>query len=89
MRIAGTYEAYEKRIMLENKRSWLLEQITQIEEYTKEHSLTFFNQITPDGHNIVEEKWDINTGNIAEKAAEAINEFKAQLEAVTAELLEV
>jgi len=89
MRIAGTYEAYEKRIMLDNKRSWLRDQILQIEEYKKQTSPTFFNQINPDGHNIQEEKWDINTENIVKMADEAIKEFTTQLEEVTAELLEV
>jgi hypothetical protein len=89
MRKNGTFEAYEKRVVLENKRDWLKENITQVEEYKKSTGVKFYNQINPDGHHIEEENWDVNTERLTQMADEAIEAYTTQLAEVETQLLEV
>ncbi len=89
MRKNGTFEAYEKKIVLENKRDWLKDQIEQISEWKKKTSVSFLNQINPDGHHVEEEKWDVDVEKMQTMADEAIGNYMTELFNVETELLEL
>ena len=89
MRKNGTFEQYERKVVLENKRDWLKDQIQQVTEYKKKTSIQFLNQINPDGHHVEEENWDINSEQLQKMANEAIEAYEEELSKVETELLEV
>ena len=48
MRINGTFNGYAKKKVLENKKSWIKEQIQGIEEWKNQDDVVFYNQINPE-----------------------------------------
>jgi PHD/YefM family antitoxin component YafN of YafNO toxin-antitoxin module len=65
MRINGTYGEYEKSKVRENKKSFIKDLKQSIEEWKNSpDSVTYFNQVRPDGYSLDEEKWDVNKDEI-------------------------
>ena len=65
MRINGTFDEYEKNKVRENKRSYIRDLKQTIEEWKNSpDSVTYFNQVRPDGYSLDEEKWDVNKDEI-------------------------
>lgn len=88
-RINGTWDSYEKKKVLQNKRSWIIEQIQSIQQWRKAEEVKFYNQINPDGHSVEEEKWQTNTEQIKQLADKATDEYKTMLDEVNSELSEL
>jgi len=68
--IDGKYDEWVKNIERENKISWIKDQRQSVEEFKKQKSPEFFQQINPDGYSINEEKWEIDKVHIMEQADE-------------------
>ena len=88
-RIDGTWDVYEKTKVLQNKRSWINEQIASIVEWRKGEEVKFLNQINPDGHSVEEEKWETNKAQIEMLADKATKEYNEMLDSVNSELSEL
>ena len=68
--IDGKYDEWVKNIERENKIAWIKDQRQSVEEFKKQKSPEFFQQINPDGYSINEEKWEIDKVHIMEQADE-------------------
>ena len=68
--IDGKYDEWVKNIERENKIAWIKDQRQSIEEFKKQKSPEFFQQINPDGYSVNEEKWEIDKVHIMEQADE-------------------
>ena len=76
MRIDGTYEDWEKEKVKANTMSWIKEQRISIEEFKKQKTPEFYNQINPDGHSIEKEKWDMDMSLVMKQADEALEHLQ-------------
>ena len=76
MRIDGTYEDWEKEKVKANTMSWIKEQKTSIEEFKKQKTPEYYNQINPDGHSIEKEKWDMDMSLVMKQADEALEHLE-------------
>ena len=80
MRINGTYGEYEKNKVRENKRSYIRDLKQTIEEWKNSpDSVTYFNQVRPDGYSLDEEQWDVDKDHINQEIKEA-EEYIKKLE---------
>jgi len=89
LRITGEYDDWAKKKVLLNQRSFVEEQLQNVDEWKNQGDITFYNQINPDGHSVEKEKWDINKEKIIEQADEAIGHFKELLEKIDLELSQI
>ena len=84
LRIEGKYEEWEEKKVLNNKLSYVKDQIESIKDW-KSQSFEFYNQVGVKDVELEKEKWNVNRKKIETKANEAIEEFediKADLEKV-------
>jgi len=79
MRIAGTYEEWEKNKIKKNKISFIKEQIQAIEEWKDMKAPEFFNNVGVNQPMLEKEKWDIDVEKITKEAEEAIKKFTEEL----------
>lgn len=79
MRIAGTYEEWEKNKIKKNKISFIKEQIQAIEEWKNMKAPEFFNNVGVNQPMLEKEKWDIDVEKITKEAEEAIKKFTEEL----------
>jgi len=79
MRIAGTYDEWEKNKIKENKISFIKEQIQAIEEWKDMKAPEFFNNVGVNQPMLEKEKWDIDVEKITKEAEEAIEKFTEEL----------
>jgi len=79
MRIAGTYEEWEKNKIKKNKISFIKEQIQAIEEWKDMKAPEFFNNVGVNQPMLEKEKWDIDVKKITKEAEEAIKKFTEEL----------
>ena len=79
MRIAGTYEEWEKNKIKKNKISFIKEQIQAIEEWKDMKAPEFFNNVGVNEPMLEKEKWDIDVEKITKEAEEAIEKFTEEL----------
>ena len=80
MRIAGTYEEWEKNKIKENKISFIKEQIQAIEEWKDMKAPEFFNNVGVNEPMLEKEKWDIDVEKITKEANEALEKYTEVLE---------
>ena len=80
MRIDGTYEAWEKEKIKQNKISFIKEQIQAIEEWRNTKAPTWFNNVGVNTPELEEEKWDIDVEKIKQEANDALEKYTKQLE---------
>jgi hypothetical protein len=86
MRIDGTYDEYAQKKVLENKKSWIKEQIQGIEEWKNQDDVVFYNQINPDVGIVDEERYKVDKEHIEQMANEALEELNEMIEEVGLEL---
>ena len=86
MRINGTFNGYAKKKVLENKKSWIKEQIQGIEEWKNQDDVVFYNQINPEVGIVDEEKYNVDKEHIIQMANEALEELNEMMEEVRLEL---
>ena len=80
MRINGTFDEYEKSKVRENKKSYIRDLKQSIEEWKNSPaSVTYFNQVRPDGYSLDEEKWEVNENEVKILIKEA-EEYLEKLE---------
>jgi ribosomal protein L37AE/L43A len=80
MRIAGTYEEWEKNKIKENKISFIKEQIQAIEEWKDMKAPEFYNNVGVNEPMLEKEKWDVNVEKIKKEAKEALEKYTEALE---------
>ena len=80
MRIDGTYEAWEKEKIKQNKISFIKEQIQAIEEWRNTKAPTWFNNVGVNTPELEEEKWDIDVEKIKPEADDALEKYNEALE---------
>ena len=80
MRIDGTYEAWEKEKIRQNKISFIKEQIQAIEEWRNTKAPTWFNNVGVNTPELEEEKWDIDVEKIKQEADDALEKYNEALE---------
>ena len=72
MRIDGTYDDSAEQKVIANKLAWIKEQKQAIEEFKKQKSPEFLQQVRPDGYSVDTEKWNIDMSQVQEVADEAL-----------------
>ena len=80
MRIDGTYEAWEKEKVRQNKISILKDEIQAIKEWKNTTAPTWFNNVGVNTPELEEEKWDVDVEAIHKEADEAIEKYTKKLE---------
>ena len=75
LRIEGKYEEWEEKKVLNNKLSYVKDQIESIKDW-KSQSFEFYNQVGVKDIELEKEKWNVNRKIIEIKANEAIKEFE-------------
>ena len=80
MRIAGTYDEWEKNKIKENKISFIKEQIQAIAEWKDMKAPEFYNNVGVNEPMLEKEKWDIDVKKITKEAEDAIEKFTEELE---------
>ena len=68
--IDGKYDEWVKSVERENKLAWIRDQRETINEFKKQDTVEFFQQIRPDGYSLDTEKWEIDTSKIMKQAEE-------------------
>jgi hypothetical protein len=84
LRVEGKYDEWEEKRVLNNKLSYVKDQIESIKDW-KSQSFEVYNQVGVKDVELEKEKWNVNRKKIETKANEAIEEFediKADLEKV-------
>lgn len=90
MRVEGTYELYEKRTILENKKSWLRDIKTGIEEFEKEMRGNFEQVVNSDGDTVeFNALEDTEVDDMINNANEFIENFEKHLEKLEQEVAEL
>jgi hypothetical protein len=79
MRIDGTYEAWEKEKVRQNKISILKDEIQAIKEWRDVKAPTWYNNVGVNTPELEEEKWDVDVSAIQKEADEAIEKYTKQL----------
>ena len=67
----------------ENKIAWIKEQRESIEAWRNQKAPSVYNQINPDGQQLLKEKWTNDSQELDKKAEEALeylNELEKELE---------
>ena len=79
MRAKGTWDLYEKKIVLHNKISWINDQIISVTEWLEQSQKDrkFYNQNNPDGHTLDEETWKVNKEHMSKMGNEALEKYKS------------
>ena len=72
MRIDGTYDDWAEQKVIANKLAWIKEQKQAIEEFKKQKSPEFLQQVRPDGYSVDTEKWNMDMSKVQEVADEAL-----------------
>ncbi len=83
LRITGEYDEWAEKKVLNNQKSYLLEQLQSIEEWKDQKDITFLNQTNPDGSSVTKETWQVDTEKnkkIAEEALIGINQLISDIE---------
>ena len=80
MRINGTYEAWEKEKVRQNKISILKDEIQAIKEWRDVKAPTWYNNVGVNTPELEKEKWDVDVSAIQKEADEAIENYTKQLE---------
>ena len=68
---------------MNNKKSYLLEQVQSITEWKNQDDITFLNQTNPDGSGVTKETWKIDKEQnlkLAQEALDNINELIADID---------
>ena len=79
MRIAGTYEEWEKEKIKQNKISFLKDSIQKIEEWKNMKAPEWFNNVGVNYPELEKEKWDFDDNYIKQMADEALEEYNKVL----------
>jgi ribosomal protein L37AE/L43A len=76
MRVDGTYDEWAIKKVIANKLAWVREQKQSIEEFKKQDSVEFWQQIRPDGYSVDKEKWQMDVEEIKKQADEALEHLQ-------------
>ena len=85
LRIAGTYDYYEKMKVLQNKLSIMKEQREGIFEFKNKPLPEFYNQVG-EPSNIEKEKWSMNVEVYQKMADEAIEQYDKLIKEIEGEI---
>ena len=76
MRINGTYDEWATKKVIANKLAWVKDQKQSIEEFKKQDSVEFWQQVRPDGYSVDKEKWQMDIEEIKKQADEALEHLQ-------------
>ena len=76
MRIDGTYDEWATKKVIANKLAWVKDQKQSIEEFKKQDSVEFWQQVRPDGYSVDKEKWQMDIEEIKIQADEALEHLQ-------------
>ena len=76
MRIDGTYDEWATKKVIANKLAWVKDQKQSIEEFKKQDSVEFWQQVRPDGYSVDKEKWQMDIEEIKKQADEALEHLQ-------------
>jgi len=76
MRVDGTYDEWAIKKVIANKLAWVREQKQSIEEFKKQDSVEFWQQIRPDGYSVDKEKWQMDVEEIKKQADKALEHLQ-------------
>jgi ribosomal protein L37AE/L43A len=78
--VQGKLNDHVKETVKQNKKSYLKEMKQSIEEWKKApDTVSFFNQVRPDGYSLDEEQWEVDKDHINQEIKEA-EEYLKKLE---------
>jgi hypothetical protein len=87
MRVEGTYELYEKRTMLENKKSWLRDIKDGLQEFEEEYTTGFEQVVNSEGDTV---EWggleEEEVEEMMTNAKQFIEEFEKHIEELEQEV---
>lgn len=87
MRVEGTYELYEKRTILENKKSWLRDMKEGIREFEKEMRGNFEQVVNSDGDTVeFDGLEETEVDDMISNANEFIENFEEHIEELEQEV---
>jgi ribosomal protein L37AE/L43A len=90
MRIEGQWGNFERKKVLENRKSWIIEQIVNVREWKeKAGDVKYYNQASADGITLDEEKWNSNQNFINKMADEALELYENMKSEVEKELNDI
>ena len=76
LRIDGTYDEWATKKVIANKLAWVREQKQSIEEFKKQDSVEFWQQVRPDGYSVDKEKWQMDMEDIKKQADKALENLQ-------------
>ena len=76
MRVDGTYDKWAIKKVIANKLAWVREQKQSIEEFKKQDSVEFWQQVRPDGNSVDKEKWQMDVEELKKQADEALEHLQ-------------
>ena len=76
MRIDGTFNKWATKKVIANKLAWIKEQKQGIEEFKNQKAPAVYNQVNPDGHSIMKEKWNTDFEKLKKQADEALKHLQ-------------
>ena len=80
MALQGKLTDHVEETVKENKRAYIRELKQSIEEWKKApDTVSFFNQVKPDGYSLDEEQWEVDKDYVNKEIEEA-EEYLAKLE---------
>ncbi|MBC8422077.1 MAG: hypothetical protein H8E03_01500 [Pelagibacteraceae bacterium] len=79
-RINGTFDEYEQKKISENKKAYIRDLKQSITEWKNSpDTVTFLNQVNPDGHTVTKEKWDVDK-KVLQQTIEDAEKYLEKLE---------
>ena len=79
LRIEGKFEEWQENKILQNKISWIKDQIQAIEEWRDMKAPEWFNNVGVNYPELEKEKWDVDTNQVKLMADEALEEYTKAL----------
>ena len=86
LRIEGKFEEWQESKILQNKISWLKDQIQAIEEWKDVKAPEFFNNVGVNYPELEKEKWGGDMTQINIMAEEAVKEYKKTIKKLEKQL---
>ena len=76
LRLEGKFDEWATKKAIENKRAWVKEHKEQLIAFKNQTAPDVYNQVSPDGHSVDKEKWNIDFNKLKEQADEALNHLQ-------------
>ena len=85
LRVKGEYEEWEKQKVINNKISYIKDQIQAIKEWKDMKAPEWYNNVGVNYPELEKEKWDVNIEKFQKEADEALGKYTEVLEQLESE----